>query len=1745
MDKKNYDLQESLFENARDIILLIDLSGNIIKANKAAVKSYGYDRKELLNMTIRDLRATRTEGLVQSQMQVANKEGILFETVHRCKDGTDFPVEVSSQSMGDEKVLLSIIRDITLRKQAQAKLLTAHQQFIDIIEFLPDATFVIDRDKKIIAWNKAMEEITGLTKESVIGKGDFVYALPFYGDRRPTLIDELWSNGDPKGQYDKFMRSGNTLYAEVFAPAINEEKGGYLWLKASPLYDSSGNFVGAIESIRDITEQKHIEQALSWQAEVDAAAAELSRVLVSPTSVDEIADLVLEHGKRLTGSQFGFVGYIDPQTGNLISPTLTRDIWDICQVADKNVIFEKFTGLWGWVLQNKQSLLTNQPEGDPRSSGVPDGHIPIKRFLAVPAVLNDTLVGMVALANSQREYTERDLEMVERLAFIYALSIQRKWEEDRMAKVNECFLSFSTKPDENINRLTALCGELMGADSALYNRLYQGMLYTWGQWHTPSDYEPVDKPDGRICYDLIRRGGDQAVVVRDLPNTPYAQTDPHVMAYGFKTYLGHPVKLGDTYVGAVCAVYENDFEPSESDKKLMGIIASAIGVEEERKLSQEKLRESENFNLAVLNSLTAHICVLNRDGDIIAVNEAWNQFGLVNDAPSAINYTTASKANYLDICRRGIAAGSDTAQDALKGIQNVMEGSLEQFNLEYLCESPCEKRWFMLNVTSLHSESGGAVVAHIDITDRKKNEARQEIELAILSELANFKDLKFAIDNVLKILTEVTGCDAAAIRLAEGEDFTYFAHIGFAQSFIETETSLCSYDKEGNPQRDIDGKVILECLCGKVLRDVFNESVNAQYCTDYGSICIGSTSDMRDDKTGPLHQLDGPWRLTCVTAGFETLVLVPIKNAGQNIGILHLVGFRKHLVAREDMSFLELVSRHIGSAVKHLKAAEALQESEERYRRLAENAPDVIYRISLTPQFHIEYVSRAVEHMTGYKPQEHYANPELVSKITHPEDRNQVKGVIKNQVNPSDPLEMRIIHKDGQTMWIELRNLLITNHEGQIVALEGIARDITERKKVEAARQERMLYDRTMNLAMSIFTGYHNRYAVLDKLLNLLAERLDYATGAFYTYDEWNRSFELLVSRMVNVNKIEKTHRLDDNVIANAVLKYKSQILKNKNENLLPVSGHYKGNLNLVNTAILSVYHQERIQGVLLLGTSKKISKNEVKFLEQLAVHLGITLYGIKQYEDQKTLSQQLSGRQKEIENKNRELEQANRAKSEFLANMSHELRTPLNSILGFAELLEKQFFGELNERQLEYVMDIKESGDHLLELINDILDLSKIEAGALELDLQSVALPDLLEGSLRMLREKSMKQNIKLDMQLEKGVGTVNADSRKIKQVVFNLLANALKFTPEGGKVVLSATKHKECVHISISDNGIGIAEDELEKIFQKFSQVDGSLSRRHEGTGLGLALSKKLVEMHGGEIWVESKLGMGSKFTFSIPVTSKIEPAVISQPELTSKYDWQERRKISGKIPLVLIVDDNDQDAKLLDIYLKDAGYRVARAVNGKEGFEMAQKLYPEVITLDIFMPVMDGWELLEKLQGDPKLKNIPVIIISVTSDSQRGVAFGASEVLVKPLEPESLFGVMQNILSPTPASNTSLNVLVVDDDPRAVEIIAQNLESQGHRAIKAYGGAEGINKAREEKVDLILLDLMMPEVNGFEVVKTLKQDPSLKDVPVIILTAKILTARDYEKLQGLVEGVKEKGNININSLLADVSRILRFQN
>ena len=490
--------------------------------------------------------------------------------------------------------------------------------------------------------------------------------------------------------------------------------------------------------------------------------------------------------------------------------------------------------------------------------------------------------------------------------------------------------------------------------------------------------------------------------------------------------------------------------------------------------------------------------------------------------------------------------------------------------------------------------------------------------------------------------------------------------------------------------------------------------------------------------------------------------------------------------------------------------------------------------------------------------------------------------------------------------------------------------------------------------------------------------------------------------------------------------------------------------------------------------------------------------------------------------------ESVSRAKSTFLANMSHELRTPLNAIIGYSEMLLEDAEASGQKEFIPDLQKIAASGQHLLSLINEILDLSKIEAGKMDLYLESLDVKRMIEEVLSTIQLLAEQNENDLKVQWGDNLGTMYADLTKVRQSLFNLLSNACKFT-ERGTVSLDVFRDTldgvDWLTFSISDTGIGMTEEQIGRLFQEFSQAEVSTTRKYGGTGLGLLLSEQFCQMMGGDIAVESELGIGSTFTIRLPakvVDHKAELATLEEVRLEAGPEGAST---------VLVIDDDAMVLELMKRFLSKEGYRVVTAKGGKEGLRLARELIPDVITLDVIMSEMDGWAVLSALKGDSDLANTPVIMLTIVDDKSMGYRLGASDYLTKPINRNRLVAAVRKHAPPP------CGVLVVEDDAEMRELLQRFLQNEGWVVVEAQNGREALDRISENKPELILLDLMMPTMDGFEFLEELRKHTAWLSIPVLVITAKDLTAEERRRLDGRVNKILQKGAYSREKLLAEV--------
>jgi PAS domain S-box-containing protein len=783
------------------------------------------------------------------------------------------------------------------------------------------------------------------------------------------------------------------------------------------------------------------------------------------------------------------------------------------------------------------------------------------------------------------------------------------------------------------------------------------------------------------------------------------------------------------------------------------------------------------------------------------------------------------------------------------------------------------------------------------------------------------------------------------------------------------------------------------------------------------------------------------------------------------------------------------------------KQSEVLRESEMKFRSVAQSANDAI--VSADQQGNIIAWNTGAERMFGYQEAAILGKPftMLISeqyKTAYERGLERLRGGGEAK-GLGKTLELGGYRKGGQEFPLELS--LSSWKTGDGTFYTGIIRDITERNR--AAEKVAQLAER-LELATSAA-----KIGVWD--WNILKNELVWDDRMFDLYGVKKEDFGVAYDAWLSGVHPEDRARCDEAV---------QQSLRNKK----PIDIEFR--IKRPNGVVRNIKGDGKIAWDAdgtpsrMIGTNYDIT--ERKRAEEALQALTASL------------EQKVKERTAELAVARDQALTATRHKSEFLANMSHELRTPLNAVIGFSEVLLERMFGELNRKQEEYLGDIVGAGRHLLALINDILDLAKIESGQMELDLGTVDLPAVLNSTFMLIRERAKRHGIHLSLDIDHRLGRFTADERKLKQILLNLLSNAVKFTPDGGTVSLKAVRQDEGVEISVIDTGIGIEPEFQQKIFDEFFQV-GDPVQKHEGTGLGLAVTRKYIELHGGQIRVQSAKGQGSTFIFTLPVLST--PEKKSAPTVTMLASHS-----PANAPQVLVVEDDPAAAKLLSISLMEAGFSVEVAADGEEGFEKAKSLRPSLITVDILLPKIDGWELLTRLKADQTTALIPVVVVSIIDEPGRGFSLGAADYLLKPVDREVLVRVIQRVARSNARGQGGRSVLVIDDDPVILELMEAVLRPEGFEVLKAKDGRHGLQIVRERNPALVVLDLLMPEMNGFEVVDEMHGRSETTAIPIVVLTNKSLTREEKDRLNGRIIAIRQKGEFHREDFVAQVRSLLK---
>lgn len=714
--------------------------------------------------------------------------------------------------------------------------------------------------------------------------------------------------------------------------------------------------------------------------------------------------------------------------------------------------------------------------------------------------------------------------------------------------------------------------------------------------------------------------------------------------------------------------------------------------------------------------------------------------------------------------------------------------------------------------------------------------------------------------------------------------------------------------------------------------------------------------------------------------------------------------------------------------------------------------------------------------------------------------------------------------------WYDVR--IYPNKDGLSVFFQ----DITVKKREQREREALMAISHAVNSAefleeMCLSVAEH-----IAKFFNVPKPFV-----CIYEYDPVARLLHLRAPSLLDIpNATESVahkmvHEMDSSAVVTVASTLKPLITDELiSSSIAPYYVKLIDELRLRSLIVIPLLVQNQLQGVLEVLTTKEeaYAHQELGLLSVLANELSTGI-------SRRKLIDEIKVKNVQLDHERQKTEGANETLKKFLATFSHELRAPLNSIVGFSEILTSDI-GKLQTHEIrEFMQNIHVSGKHLQHLINDILDLSKIEAGKVDLHVAPYPVGYFVDAVQRVLQSSFKNRRVSLQVEIDDEIDTLTVDQTRMKQILVNLVSNALKFSPEGGRIHLAISRKETDLEISVRDEGPGIDPSELLRLFQPFYQLKSGNSSPAEGTGLGLAITKKLVELHGGRIWVESEIGKGSNFIFRIPLMVTVESPESLEQTLLPLSGQKKDRTIQ-----VLIVDDNAQAACLIEKYLRDVGYTIEVARNGVEGIEKAKRCKPDLIILDLLLPLKDGWQVMKELKGHPLCKNIPIIIVSIIDEKNLGFGLGAVNYFVKPVDREELVEAIRRLPFRDDSPKHNPRVLVIDDDKTSLELISLILEEEGYEVIQCVNGKDGIELAREEKPVVIILDLLMPEKSGFNVAYELKQDLVTRNIPIIVLTSLEIDDHIKEQLEGFVSGLMTKSHFTKKDLLREISHIEKIR-
>ena len=826
-----------------------------------------------------------------------------------------------------------------------------------------------------------------------------------------------------------------------------------------------------------------------------------------------------------------------------------------------------------------------------------------------------------------------------------------------------------------------------------------------------------------------------------------------------------------------------------------------------------------------------------------------------------------------------------------------------------------------------------------------------------------------------------------------------------------------------------------------------------------------------------------------------------------------------------------------------------LESAEAKYQSIFENAIEGIFQTTIDGRYLI--ANPMLAKIYGYPSAEF-----LMASVTNianqlyvnPRRRQDFINILLSHETVSN-FESEVYRQDRTKIWISENVRAVRDENNVLIGFEGTVQDISQRKRAEEESQ--LLQNLTLDISAA-----NDFQTALEITLKKICEFTGWVYGEAWVPETDHR--QVLVCSpawYASVEGLESFRECSEKMSFPSGIGFPGRVWGHQHPEWiwdisLETDLHFIRKYPALECGLQSglaipVSADSKVVAIMAFFMISPNDKDQqlVGLIGAIAMQLGALMRRKRDEEALRMMNEELAlARDRALE--------ANRTKSSFVANMSHELRTPLNAIIGYSEMLQEDvallgledFEGDLKK--------IYKAGRHLLDLINDILDMTKIEAGKLKIHFDDFNLPVLVWDTCNTVKSLLTKNNNNLEIDCDPDLGDIRTDMTRLRQILLNLLSNAGKFTKSGEikvKVTRQTLDHTEYFCFEVSDTGIGISPENIQNLFQAFNQVDNSTTRQYGGTGLGLAISQRLCQMMGGDIMLDSELGKGSTFTVRLPVNYELAKKNLQnlQPKRsrTSKISYQRSDKFRGRQPSILVIDDDLTVHQYTQSYLGDLGVAIYSAFSGEEGINLAQDILPDAIILDIQMPTMSGWEVLKELKCQPLTSGIPIILLTINDEQHESYEVGANDYLFKPIDRDRLITTVDKYRAD---SQSRLSVLVVEDDINVRSMLKRMLEKENCIVAEAQDGYEALEIMLSQAPQLILLDLMMPNVDGFEFIHLLRlqQHMDMTTTPIVILTAKDLSNDDYIRLSGSVQKILQKSNTTSTEILTEiVQRLYKF--